>query len=56
MLKNGGGSLAVGTYLQRGSAPAPPGRDGLQRGWSAQVTLVNNTSGDVLLFIIDHSD
>ena len=23
-LKNGGGSLAVGTYLQRGSAPPPP--------------------------------
>ena len=24
-LKSGGGSLAVGTYLQRGSAPPPPG-------------------------------
>ena len=25
-LKNGGGSLAVGSYLQRGSAPPPPGQ------------------------------
>ena len=24
-LKNGGGSLAVGSYLQRSSAPPPPG-------------------------------
>ena len=29
-LKSGGGSLAAGTYLQRGSAPPPPGlQDGL---------------------------
>ena len=44
-LKSGGGSLAVGTYLQRGSAPSPPPPGGRTHQCITHMTVMYNPHG-----------